>query len=359
MIAVFTIIVFFLVAAVCNLCGIAPSNTTDSKATSESITSAQDSAASGSQSSSSETSGQEPQQSDEEDTEQAENHDPVIIRVTADGIELDLAGELRTLINTGINFEVTAQDEDGDTMSYFVSDSNDNNMETEKLDNDNAAFGWVSPGELGLHEIYIRVSDGNGGEANATVKVTANVLAEAFEGDGADEPDFSVFEIGPSMPMSGSLSATDILRSADPWCFAGDGFENEQIKCYLSFDISSLLGLPGIEVESAALDLGSLIHINDPEFAARLDIKAYPYGELGTEDFAVGGTALSSCSTSLYEYSFSSDALKSTLQQAIDEGKNYYQLKLGLSSATDGDGVNDVMRLSYNEIMLSVNYTAD
>jgi hypothetical protein len=117
--------------------------------------------------------------------------------------------------------------------------------------------------------------------------------------------------------------------------------------------------LPGLEFESAALDLGSLTHINDPEFAERLDIKAFPYGELGTEDFAVGGTALSSCSTSLYEYSFSNDALKSTLQQAINEDKNYYQLKLGLSSATDGDGLNDVIRLSYNEIILSVSYTTD
>ena len=119
---------FFSVAAVCNLCGITPSNTTDDISSSESITGAQDSNTSGNQSTASETSGQESQQSDEGDSEQAENNDPVIVKVIADGVELDLADELRTLVNTGINFQVEAQDEDGDTMSYSVSDSNDNNM---------------------------------------------------------------------------------------------------------------------------------------------------------------------------------------------------------------------------------------
>jgi len=73
----------------------------------------------------------------------------------------------------------------------------------------------------------------------------------------------------------------------------------------------------------------------------------------------VGGTPLTSCSTGLHEFSFSNDALKNTLQQVINEDNSYYQIKFGLSSATDSDGVNDVLRINYCEAKLTINYTAD
>jgi hypothetical protein len=350
LIAIFILIMFFATAAVCNLCGIGTGSEENVGSSSESIEDGIESTTSGNQNG-------DIAEIDGDNAEELENHNPVIIIIIADGEELDLNDELRTLINTGITFQVTAQDQDDDTMSYFVSDSSGNNMETEKLDNNNATFGWVAPDEPGLAEIYIRVSDVKGGEDDATVRVTVNILAEAFEDE--EEPDISISEIGPFEPMCGIVSATEVLRTADPWIYAGDRFTNEQLKCFLSFDISPLLGLPDIEVVNATLDLGSLTHINDPTFAERLDIKAYGYDELGPEDFAVGGTALTSCSTSLHEFSFSNEALISTLQQAINEDKNYYQLKLGLSSASDEDGVNDVIRISYSEVMLSVSYIAD
>ena len=359
LIAILALIMFFSVAALCNLCGLNLASTAGSDSSSESIEGGQDDATSSNQDTASETSAEETEKTDQEETQQAQKHDPVIIKVTADDAELDLASELRTLVNTGIKFQVQAQDEDGDEMSYFVSDSNGNNMEIVKLDNDNAAFGWVSPNEMGLHEIYIKVTDSNGGEGNATVKVTVNVMAHAFEDEDAEEPAASVFETGPYMSLCGSVFARSVLWGSVPQAIAGDSGENEQIKGYLSFDISSLLTLTGLEVVGATLDLGNLAHINDPTFAERLDIKAIQYGELGVEDFAVGGTALISCSTGLSQFSFSNDALKNTLQQVINEDKSYYQVKFGLSSATDSDGMADCLGVNYSEAKLTINYTAD
>ena len=359
LIAILALIMFFSVSAVCNLCGLNLAGTGQSGSSSESKEGGQDDTTSASQGSASETSAEVTEETEQEETEQAENHDPVIVKVIADDVELDLAGELRTLVNTGIKFQVQARDEDGDEMSYFVSDSNGNNMETVKLDNDNAAFGWVSPGEMGLHEIYIKVTDGNGGECNATVKVTANVMAHAFEGEDAEEPAVSVFETGPYTSLCGSVTSRSVLWGSLPQCITGDSGDNEQIKAYLSFDISSLLGLSGLEVVSATLDLGNLARINDPGFADRLDIKAIQYGELGTEDFAVGGTALISCSTGLGQFSFSNDALKNTLQQVINEDSSYYQVKFGLNSATDSDDVADCLGINYPEAKLTITYTAD
>lgn len=73
------------------------------------------------------------------------------------------------------------------------------------------------------------------------------------------------------------------------------------------------------------------------------------------EDFAVGGSFLASFSTAgLTEINISGNNLNTLLQQSIDSGQDYFQLKLGLSIASDNDGEYDGFQIDINNTSLTV-----
>ena len=137
--------------------------------------------------------------------------------------------------------------------------------------------------------------------------------------------------------------------------FFGDSYEDESAKGYLSFDIRELHGKT---VQDAEINFIELDKINNPEFAAYIDVKAFNYGNtLDSDDFAFGGVSLARIPTSSTHYTISGDTLKNELQKILNSAEtDYFQVKLGLSSKTNNDGTEDFLGFSLDDAWLYVIY---
>jgi len=137
--------------------------------------------------------------------------------------------------------------------------------------------------------------------------------------------------------------------------FFGDSYEDESAKGYLSFDIRELHGKT---VQDAEINFIELDKINNPEFAAYIDVKAFNYGNtLDSDDFAFGGVSLARIPTSSTSYTISGDTLKNELQKILNSAEtDYFQVKLGLSSKTNNDGTEDFLGFSLDDAWLYVIY---
>ena len=340
-ITVTTIVFFSATAAICNFCGLQPGTESGRGQ----ITTGTTAPAA--------TSVPDTQRNDTETTAtsaQRANNNPVILHVAANEVELDLSDEFRVIAGEIFNFLVIAEDEDDDELSYSVSDSNGNNMETVQLDNTAAGFGWVAPTEPGLYEIYITVSDDEGGSATATVKVTVNELAVSVAREA---------ELIADASLSGSIRQGEAVIT-DGKYRAGDTNNNKQLKGYLSFDIS---GLRGVSVLDVRLDMPVFSIFNNPgNVSESLNIKVFDYGDsLDLGDFVVGGTHLITFNISATQrediLSVSENAiLKNTLQDAINANKTWYQLKLGLLRETNNDNSGDYIIFDSSTTLLKVSY---
>jgi hypothetical protein len=133
----------------------------------------------------------------------------------------------------------------------------------------------------------------------------------------------------------------------------GDIASNKETKGYISFNISELLDSP---VVSAELKISNIVAALDPTFADQLIIKYYDYGDsLDISDFAVGGDNLASISTAgLSSINISSNNLKDLINKSITAGKDYFQLKLGLSTPTDNDNTADLFAINLDSAKLTV-----
>ena len=125
---------------------------------------------------------------------------------------------------------------------------------------------------------------------------------------------------------------------------------DKQVKGYLSFDIRSL---SGSIIDSAQLNISGISISGDPTFADTLVIKVFDYGTLNMEDFAVGGTHLVSIPTSdISDHISVTNHVKDELQKAINAGKDYFQLKLGLSSPSNDNGIIDGYWIDLSQVMI-------
>ena len=94
----------------------------------------------------------------------------------------------------------------------------------------------------------------------------------------------------------------------------------------------------------------------DPTFADQLVIKVYDYGStLSAGAFAEGGTHLATLPTAgLTSINISGDNLKTLLEQSVSDGKDYFQLKIGLSEYSDNDGQADLFAINLDNATLEV-----
>jgi len=349
--SIITILCLFITAATCSFCGM-QLDTGSSEETEEESSTATDKT---DREETLQTEDQDRNDDEAESVEGAENHSPVITTVVADEVELDLSNEFRVLVEENINFLVIAQDDDSDELSYYASDSIENNMETVKMDNTAAGFGWVAPSEPGLYEIYITVSDGISEDAQATVHVTVNAMAEAHL--------LHTERLNIIGSRSGSICYDlDIGEATDTSgiIYAGDDEEHNIYKAYLCFNISSLTGL---NISNAQLEIANIRKFGEPlDWATYLSFHSVDYGDLletsdmdywgATQVFAV---RIDGFGESLVQ---TSDNLLYTIQQAIDDGRNWYQLSVGLGGAavTDNDAEEDGYRLLLEGLVLQVSY---
>jgi hypothetical protein len=196
-------------------------------------------------------------------------------------------------------------------------------------------------------------------ETTETEEVTEETVAEATEaevteteeaiGEGSGEA--TVFTPDVNKNLSGYIvsDGTVLTRTV----MIGDSVSNKDIKGYISFDISELLNSP---IVSAELKISNIAAAVDPTFAEQLNIKVYDYGDsLDAGDFAVGGDLLTSIpTTGLTSINISGDNLKNLIKKSIEAGKNYFQLKMGLSTATDNDNTADLFAINLDSAKLTV-----
>ena len=137
---------------------------------------------------------------------------------------------------------------------------------------------------------------------------------------------------------------------------AGDDTSNYARQGFLSFDIT---GIPeGSTILAAALDLGKGDRIGLP-FTDLGDLRVYvhQYGKLGPSDFVT-----SVPSKTLFKYqsrpigSFTSSALVTAVQTAVDDGERRFQARLQFTEWNDGDYENDLYRLESGSAVLVVTY---
>jgi len=281
--------------------------------------------------------------------EEEVNHDPVITNVVADEVELDLSDEFRVLVGENTNFLVLAEDQDGDELSYSVSDSIGNNMETVKMDNTAAGFGWVAPSDPGLYDIYITVSDSIGKDAAATVHVTVNAIPEAH-----------LLQTERLNIIGGRSGSYRDDGDTNGIIYTGDDEEDYTYQAYLCFDISSLAGL---DITDAQLEIGNIREFGEPlDF---YDTLSFYTGDLFTgggfaPEGLTGVIAIHPINELGESLTRTSNVLVSTIQEAIDSGRNWYYLVIEVHgihmNEASGNSEKDGYRFMLEGLFLELNY---
>jgi hypothetical protein len=173
--------------------------------------------------------------------------------------------------------------------------------------------------------------------------------------DGEVGTSESITSIAPDSHLSGTILQGEIFPGTAMAIRIGDSETKTQFKGYLSFNIEALHGKTVLDSEINILELE---RYNDPRFAPYLDVKAFNYGTLDGGDFAVGGTTLERIPTSMTSYNITGEILKNEVQKILDSADNdYFQIKLGLSTATDNDTASDCFFIHYNKVGLYISYT--
>lgn len=186
-------------------------------------------------------------------------------------------------------------------------------------------------------------------EATEVEETEAEVTEEEIIGEGSGEA--VVFTPDVNKNLSGYVISDGSVLTRT--VLIGDSVSNKDIKGYISFDISELLNSP---IVSAELKISNITAAVDPTFAEQLNIKVYDYGDsLDAGDFAVGGDLLTSITTAgLTSINISGDNLKNLIKKSVEAGKNYFQLKMGLSTATDNDNTADLFAINLDNAKLTV-----
>ncbi len=88
----------------------------------------------------------------------AANHPPIITSLKAEPEPV--------LVSASCQIECIATDEDGDELSYEWSASRG------EIDGEGATVTWTAPEEVGVYDITVVVSDGHGGSATRTLRIS-------------------------------------------------------------------------------------------------------------------------------------------------------------------------------------------
>lgn len=370
LIAVLSIIIFFCSAAICNRCSMLPAESTEETAEETAIDenveeniSDEETTTTKETTATSSTEAEEGDNSDDQEDDTDENAAPVIDKITfsaedsgiffdADRADPELLQNVPPLMRLEVNIE--ASDSNGDNLAYSVSDSLGNNFEVRKINNNKAAVNFSAPEGAGEYTIDIRVTDGKGGQADYNLDMNIVIVEVEAEAERIAVNKY------PYALLSGSIvKDTAIILASDssgvPSVFFGDTASNKQAKGYFSFDLMDLFGRTIID---ASINCPRLERLGNPNFAENIDIKAFNIGpSLDYGDFAVGGVHLRTLGTNSGSIAISGDTLKNELQRIISAGSgNYFQIKIGLSSAVNANSTADGFNIYLSDMELRITY---
>jgi hypothetical protein len=136
--------------------------------------------------------------------------------------------------------------------------------------------------------------------------------------------------------------------------FAGDSITDDICRGYMSFDIS---GLAGADITEATLSMSPEQVWGDPTFMGSLWIDAVDWGSdtLQMADFNIPYTSIQSFNDP--DITCTSENLKTLLQQAIDDGKSKFRIRIRYTTpATDSDHNWDGWDYLIDEVNLHVAY---
>jgi hypothetical protein len=333
----------FGTAAICNLCGITPPNTTE-KVGSESTVPAGTAATQtvpetkAAVASVAEKTAK-PQESTAVTTVPAvkENRNPVITGFLNPAQNNLTAEEF-------YDFVVQAEDPDGDILEYNWKVNTTIGFPPE-FNPKEPKMKWLTPPDPGDYIVTVTVTDGRDGQATASMAITISRIA-----------------FNKNMPVIISEGGYTVFGGAvdnGSYIYAGDSFDNKFCLGFVSFDITELKG--GI-ISFAALSLNGRQIYGDPSFYNPLYANALYWGKrpINQSDLSTQGTIIpSQWPDGAYSVNSAFDFLyyrvEQLLQNAIDTGQERFQVRIQFTgNLTDNDGVADGWRFDQGNATLTV-----
>ncbi|MCL4384894.1 MAG: PKD domain-containing protein [Actinobacteria bacterium] len=231
-----------------------------------------------------------------------------------------------------------ASDSDGDALTYAWSSTGGTWINP----NINPAQ-WKAPAAAGNYTLTLTVNDGHGGITVKTKNVNVVLLS------------LITLKV-PAVYSEGGYIEHGGITNAGGCVYAGDSGANNYCYGFMSYDISSLAG--------ATIDWASVTFLlkktygNPTEHAGSLmvvEVVNYGPTPISQSLFSISGIPIYSAAAP--SFSYYGDALKTQIQNAINSGKQRFQLLVGFTSPNnDGDGVWDGWEYDQTGITLNIKY---
>ena len=280
---------------------------------------------------------QEPQGQEESTTTPTEqaNNPPEIAQIILPSTNME--------VDKPYDIKVVATDADGDSLTYVWSVS-------DGIIDDPASnpMTWTTPGSDGIYEVNITVDDGRGGTDTDTESVTIYPLPPP------------IIHVELPIDHKGWLAEISICNGANCFIGVGDTVNNNPIRSYISFNIE---GLAGTIVTNATLTLNDYSFRNDASFVVAIWVDVVDWGDdelLELNDYDLIGSLLREheINTSGGNISISTGKLKYKLQEAIDNDRSDFQIRLiHKGYHTNNNNQIDLVKFMDNSIHLNVDFT--
>lgn len=264
------------------------------------------------------------------------------------------------------SFVIIATDPDEDAIEFDIATSHSRIVEVARVAVDSVAFTWISPanpaGNLEALNVSITVTASD--PAGATDRQVITLVLLPVLGDDDDSGAGDSEESGPiettlnlpALPeLSGFVSSDERVRTGV--ILVGDGSANEMYKGYLTFSLAPLVGVDPADIIATRILFNHVNKSGRPEnFATWLDFKEFNYGDtLDLRDFAFGGTLFYKQRAESFASGYTiQGSLITQIRQAVDAGRNRFQVKMGLDAGTNSNNADDLFQFRPENIILEI-----
>lgn len=255
------------------------------------------------------------------------------------------------------SFIVIAADRDDDAIDFNLAASHGRLVDITRVAVDSVAFTWLSPanpaGNLEALNVIITVAASDPSGATDRQQIRLALLPDV----GELEPESMEVTITSSavQTLSGYISAGGLVRTEV--VLVGDNAANEMYKGFLTFNIGLLAEVAPEDIVAARIRFVNVNKSGRPEsFATWVDFKEFNYGDsLDLRDFAVGGTLFyRQRAESFGSGTVIQGSLITQIRQAAGDGRNRFQVKIGLDAGTNSNGADDLFQFRPENVELEI-----
>jgi hypothetical protein len=252
------------------------------------------------------------------------------------------------LTNFTYTASVSASDPDGDTLSYNWSVTGGS-----IADPVSNPVNWRTPGAASSYTINVLISDGRGGSIVKTRNVTVNIPTAGVD------PSAGIITVqNMNLPLvyseGGYIERSGYINSGG-CLYVGDSNNNRNCNGYLSFDIS---GIAGSSIQSASLTFNLSNTYGSPSpFFTNISIFALYWGASPLTGAVDDTPAFNVDYLASPSFVSTSSLIASRLQDAINSGRNRFQLRIGVIPGwSDSNNAWDGWEYQQSNISLNINY---